>query len=163
MVAKSGPSFSFDNYFAAVVVSWVFFRAETFESAILVLSGMMDLTSVVLPNALRWPLGPFADILLLSGIQFGSSGGVMFVQSWLWILGGFVIVFLFPNTREVFANFLKQDGDVAGSKAGLGPGVLARGLERWKPDNRWAACVAAMAVASILSLTRISEFLYFQF
>jgi len=34
---------------------------------------------------------------------------------------------------------------------------------QWQPTRRWAALFALVLVIAILSLTRITEFLYFQF
>lgn len=149
--------------FIAVVVSWVFFRAETFNSALLVLGGMGDIGSVMIPSAFKSYLGEFSNMLGALGVQFGPTGGVEFIQSWLWILIGFLIVFQLPNTWEIFASYLEDGDRTIDLHDGLKNGYFAERLGQWTAGNRWAVGLGLMAVFSVLSLTHVSEFLYFRF
>jgi hypothetical protein len=70
---------------------------------------------------------------------------------WIWIL--LLLVWAAPNTQQLFASY-RPALNVPHEPA-------ARIL--WRPTALAACLVAAMAIASIVNLTRHSEFLYFQF
>jgi hypothetical protein len=70
----------------------------------------------------------------------------------LFLLG---VVWLAPNTQELTGYRPPGAADVA---ATAGPHLL-----RWRLSPGWAMAVGGLFAAGVLSLTRISEFLYFQF
>lgn len=140
--------------FLAVVVAWVFFRASTFHGARLMLEGMVGLHGVSLPAMVASRLGPWADTLAAHGVEFSSGGGRDFVLQWLWIVALLPVVFLAPNTQQI----------LAGHPPALEAGAPARPRWLvWKPSGAWAWGVAVVLACGLLSLTRPSEFLYFQF
>jgi alginate O-acetyltransferase complex protein AlgI len=146
--------------FIAVTVSWVFFRAETFSSAITIISGMVSVDTIVIPNALQGPLGPVGGFLQAVGVEFGSMGGAKFTQAWLLICLGALVVFFLPNTWEVFSKYLNNIGDEVewSAKKGLMSFQLY-----WMPKRKWAMSISVMAFFAVLALTKVSEFLYFRF
>ena len=118
--------------FLAVAIAWVPFRAKTWAGSEAVLSALVGHTP-------------------LSG---GAPKG-----AWPWLIGLSLIVFLAPNTQQIFAAHepaLDADAD---------PAAGAWSLYRfsWTPSPRWAFVVALLTVASILGVSRASEFLYYQF
>ena len=78
------------------------------------------------------------------------SGGLI---NWIWIC--LLIIWLAPNTQEIMIRFqpalqLPQDATV--------PRRLL-----WQPNMRWALALAVLALFAVLSISKVSEFLYFQF
>jgi alginate O-acetyltransferase complex protein AlgI len=140
--------------FLAVVVGWVFFRSPTVAAAWALLEGMAGLNGVAVPSALASRLGLSDSSLQASGISVVSSSGRNFVMAWLWILVLLPVVFWAPNTQELFSRVNPT----------LQSGLRAlRAPWAWMPSKRWAAGLALVFALGLLSLTRPSEFLYFQF
>jgi alginate O-acetyltransferase complex protein AlgI len=140
--------------FLAVVVGWVFFRSSTVTGAWAMLQGMAGANGVALPAGIVSRLGTLGSSLQEAGVVVGSGGGKDFVQAWLWIAALLPVVFWAPNTQELFSRFnptLQSDVRV----------LPAPWL--WTPSKRWALGFALVLALSFLSLTRPSEFLYFQF
>jgi D-alanyl-lipoteichoic acid acyltransferase DltB (MBOAT superfamily) len=119
--------------FAAVSFAWVFFRAPDVATALTVARGM-----------------------------FGFSGWHTLTTSQL--LGVlpfyFAIVWLMPNTVEVFRGFhpaIHGDDYTTGP-----PSPLARRLA-FDFSPRWAVTAAIMSVVAWLAISNLSPFIYFQF
>jgi D-alanyl-lipoteichoic acid acyltransferase DltB (MBOAT superfamily) len=150
--------------FLAVVVAWVFFRADSFASAQSMLSGMAGINGVSLPTALEASLAPssasspawvtfrgmFPATLLSAGSTFGC------------IALGLVFVWLFPNTRQIMRNHKHVWEDIAGRTTPIPREGMAMSLV-WQPSVRLAWMFGTLFLLCVFSLTRVSEFLYFQF
>lgn len=152
--SRAGHAAAVALTFLAVVVAWVFFRAETFAGALSLLHGMCGLNGVALPDAIGLRLGSAASWLRQAGVTFTPGGGREFVVNYLWIATLLPVVFLMPNTQQIlrrFPPFLPDGGKTLGS-----------GLA-WTPSRRWAVAMALVLAAGLLSLMKPSEFLYFQF
>jgi D-alanyl-lipoteichoic acid acyltransferase DltB (MBOAT superfamily) len=144
--------------FAAVVLAWVLFRAETFAGALRMLRAMLAVDGIALPAEYAARLGPLGGALARLGVDFRAERLACF---WglpeLAVLAGLLgAVTLLPNTCELIARYrpalefrLERD-----------PWRLPL---RWRLTPAWAVIVAAMAIASVSQLSRVSEFLYFQF
>ncbi|MBV7256290.1 MBOAT family protein [Pacificimonas sp. WHA3] len=137
--------------FLAVVIGWVFFRAVTLDGALNVVSGMAGMNGIALPSAITARLGGLTDIFPIST---GEGGGAAFVSQWLWIIALFLISVFAPNTQEIMR---KTDPALDFD------GTLVRSRITWRPTFGWAMITALLGLISILALTRVSEFLYFQF
>ncbi|PRM99031.1 MBOAT family O-acyltransferase [Aliarcobacter cryaerophilus] len=86
--------------FNFINITWIFFRAKDFESAMKVLKGMFDISNIVLPNPLAGKLG----FLTQYGVEFGgfianldSDGGKTLVPM---IFFAFILVLFFKNSME---------------------------------------------------------------
>ena len=139
--------------FIAVVVGWVFFRAQTFHGAISMLRSMGGLNGVSLPDAIALHLGPLASRLSSLGVVFNPGGGHEFVMNAVWVAVLLPIVFLAPNTQQILYRFRPALDQRADDTAALG----------WSPDMRWGIVMAVVLAAGLLSLAHPGEFLYFQF
>ncbi|MGJ0343194.1 MBOAT family protein [Aliarcobacter cryaerophilus] len=121
--------------FNFINITWIFFRAKDFESAIKVLSSMFSLDNVVIHPMFQSKLG------FLS--QYGITFGGMFenIQASreiiVWLFFAFILVLFFKNSME------KRDS--------------------FKPNYKLAFLTAFCFVFGILSLNKVSEFLYFNF
>ena len=138
--------------FLAIVVAWVFFRAPSFTAALNILGGMAGQTHASLPGELAY----------LFGMQTGRFAGIVFdgkgilyldlVPALFYLIVGYAIVWLAPNTAEIFG----LDGK-------------ARDWSLAMPSPR-AALRQAVAVGLMLWIAFFgiigaapTEFLYFQF
>ena len=139
--------------FLAVVIAWVFFRAPDFTTATTILRGMVGLSGVTLPAALGHALGPWQALLESHGVTFTLGGGARFVQTWARVVALAAIAFTLPNTQQWMARY----APVLDGRAPVRTGAL------WRPSAAWALAVGVMGTACLLSLDRVSEFLYFQF
>jgi alginate O-acetyltransferase complex protein AlgI len=147
--------------FLCVVAGWVFFRATSLDGALLMLEGMIGLHGAQVPTALQGVLSPIAAPLQALGVQFDQGSGSEFVLTWLWVVALLGVVFFAPNTSELLRNF-RPALDYVPRNVQLSTrethGVLA-----WQPTRAWAVVMAMMFTIGVLSLTRVSEFLYYQF
>jgi D-alanyl-lipoteichoic acid acyltransferase DltB (MBOAT superfamily) len=150
--------------FLAVVIGWVFFRAADLDAALAVLKGMAGLNGVAIPNAIAARLGDLWTVLSGWGVQSYLGGGNVFMMTWLWVLALLPIAILAPNSQQIMA---RAEPALAMYRAD--PAHELRLLPRlrdglkWRPTPMWAIATGVAAAAGVLSLTRISEFLYFQF
>lgn len=139
--------------FLAVVVGWIYFRSSDVDTAHRILHSMLSLP--------EYRLSPFySDVVLqsamgawlaITGIPVNAETILLAVLS----TAG-TIAFLAPNTQEIMGRFYfaprgSEDSGVA-SVAGI-----------WTPNLRWACLISLASVWSLLGLTQVSEFLYFQF
>ena len=125
--------------FIAVVVAWVFFRAENFSSAWAMLSGMTGGNGVLK----KW--GPVREGLKI-------------------ILPCLILVWQLPNVRQMLANYKPTWDDMAGGNEipRLPQGRLSNWLT-WRLTPVHAAIIGSLFFLCSASLTKVSEFLYFQF
>ncbi len=125
--------------FLAVVIGWVYFRAESFESANVILSTMFGFQSV-----------PVMGSTLFTGHNFSQAFETLFVLS--------IIVWLMPN-------LLRWTGYAVGQSEinSLWIPLAFRNFFQFRTTAIWAVVGSAFLIYSVTKLTRISEFLYFQF
>ncbi|MDD3852232.1 MAG: MBOAT family protein [Syntrophomonadaceae bacterium] len=120
--------------FNFVNFAWVFFRAESFGEALTVLRAMAGMNGVVLPQA--W--APYLSKLGAGTYLIGEIAMSQYLTQAIPMLLIFLVVVLtMKNSIELALKF--------------------------KPGLINSIFIAIIMVASILSLTRISEFLYFNF
>jgi len=151
---RTGRFFGVLLTFLAVLVGWVFFRAQTLQGGQAIVQAMLGLNGVSLPEAVALRAGPLAQWLATAGVVFTPGGGREFLLNYLWVATLLALVFLAPNTQEIMQRF----------KPALNhrPGPTLSRLA-WAPQRRWVLAMAVVLACGLLSLTRPSEFLYFQF
>ncbi len=121
--------------FNYVNIAWVFFRARSWNDALKVLQGMFGFNGVLLPY---WVQSKMA-FLAKAGIQF-SDLAVQFegiYKASMWIAGALLVVLLVKNPIQL--------------------------KDEFKPGWKNALLVSGMAIWAVLSLNRVTEFLYFNF
>jgi alginate O-acetyltransferase complex protein AlgI len=123
--------------FVAVLIAWVFFRAETFEGALLMLAAMFNSGEVV--------AGFLPENMELNNISLGLLPVAMY------------IAFFLPNTQEWMVN----------EKLVLTDRIIVMKNFVWKASWQWALLVGIAASIAFYKLiylqNRVSEFIYFQF
>jgi alginate O-acetyltransferase complex protein AlgI len=139
----------------------VFFRSPTFGGALRMLSGMAGCNGVVLPAGFAFLLAPEQGILTRFGISFTGGSGTQLIKTYLWVSVLMGIAVLFPNSQQ----FLARAEPVLDVEGGSHEhGKSQRGIRlRWSPSPLWAMAIAAVSFVAIISITRVSEFLYWQF
>jgi D-alanyl-lipoteichoic acid acyltransferase DltB (MBOAT superfamily) len=140
--------------FLVVVIGWVFFRASSLDAALLILHGMAGLDGISLPSMIAARTGPLAPWLAAHGVVFTPGGGRDFAMNFVWLLVLLPIVFLAPNTQQIMHHFRPALDHADHS-------VATRFT--WSSSLRWALIMSTVLALGLLSLTRPSEFLYFQF
>jgi D-alanyl-lipoteichoic acid acyltransferase DltB (MBOAT superfamily) len=128
--------------FLCVVLAWVFFRAESFGAAL---------------SLLRSMTGAHGWMSNLARIHISSA--------WITIGVLLLLVWFFPNSNQLLARFeptLEYSGG-GRSDARLPSAPAWAGFLQWRPRRAWMWGVGALIVGSILGLSRISEFIYWQF
>jgi D-alanyl-lipoteichoic acid acyltransferase DltB (MBOAT superfamily) len=119
--------------FLAVVVGWVFFRATDLDAASVMLRGMAGANGL------------------------GDSASVAESARALLMVGALLLIAWFgPNTQQL-----------VGYEGPAGSGDARPAVEQarrtWQPTTRWAVLVGCLTAISFMSLSKVSEFLYFQF
>ncbi len=145
--------------FLAVVVAWVFFRAKDLQAALVMLAGMGGLHGFVLPESLGPSLGALKPLLERGGVTFifPNLDATSLVSTYLWIGMLLPLVFLFPNTQQWTAYREFEAKLPAKVEYSFWKPIL------WKPSQPWAVAVAMITTLGMLNLSKVSEFLYFQF
>jgi len=142
----------------AVIVAWVFFRAESFGGAVTMLQGMTGQNGAVLHPSVARMFEP-SGLLPGLGVRVGGRGlpAAEFIPGLVYALAMLLIAALAPNIYQITRanqptiDYPKHARD---TRAPL-----------WRPTIVWgvfAGAVAMLAVAKVFSAAP-SEFLYFQF
>ena len=131
--------------FISVLISWVLFRAVTLTDAQNLLGTMGGLQGILLPGRLK----PLFSWLEPIGITFGppeilgtwkhlpGDGALEFLGNFAVLAIVLFVALCLPNTQAIAQNF--------------------------RPTWKWGAPLGLLAAWSILSVSQVSEFLYFQF
>ncbi len=125
----------------SVIFSWVLFRALTFNDGFNILQTMVGLKGIVIPGEATGKLAFLTNF----GFQLQSWSKFAYLpelngSKTLAIFSLIVLICavkLLPNTQEI--------------------------MQKFKPTLWWAGSVGIITGISLLSLNRVSEFLYFQF
>lgn len=121
--------------FNFINITWVFFRAKDFESAMRVLGSMFSLENIVLPEKYFRFLAEYNEIYFTYGSVYdGISGGNKIT---IFILLTFVVVLAFRNSMMFFSHF----------------------------KTKWYNLILLifMITTAISMMSNVTEFLYFNF
>jgi alginate O-acetyltransferase complex protein AlgI len=149
--------------FIAVVYAWVLFRATSLDGAVTLMSAMSGLQEISLPNAIYVRLDALHPIFDALSITSFLGGGSSFVFNWIWILFGFAIVLVLPNLQDLFNAVRFSTEKFAYRTNNAVSFVSLINNINWQPKRRWALIAAVCFSLGILTLSQVSEFLYFQF
>ena len=142
-----GCGFSWMLTFLAIVVAWVFFRAETFDAAIAILRGMAGFNGFVLAEHHEAFFGFFGPILEHLNITYGIVPYFK-LKSVVWI--GFMlgIALFLPNSQQ-WINGKER------------PATLI--FLQWQTSLRIALITGILGALAVTGVSGANEFLYFQF
>ncbi len=121
--------------FNFINIAWVFFRAKEWDDAIKVLSGMVGLSEITLHPVFQNKIAFLSNY----GIKFGAMFENMNASKWtiICLIIVFIVVLMLKNSTQK--------------------------LDVFKPGYKTAGLSAVAFALSILSLNKVSEFLYFNF
>jgi D-alanyl-lipoteichoic acid acyltransferase DltB (MBOAT superfamily) len=123
--------------FFAVVVAWVFFRSADFATAGRMLEAMFG------------------------GQGFSAISSYDAGTAFAWLAALLAVVWLMPNTQEILAAY-GPALDYGHRDDGKPGGGFAHWLQ-WRPTSPWAITISLIAIFTITQMSRISEFIYWQF
>lgn len=147
----------------AVVFAWVFFRAESFDAALLIINGMIGGNGVAIPAHYAGFLGSAAAPLEALGVNF-QEGLLTYFRGaeQIWFIAALIVVcWGFPNTAQIMRRCVRFH-NLPNQKilATVGSAWLV-----WRFHPVWAVVLglgAALALKPLFAGSP-SEFLYFQF
>ncbi|HEV2547890.1 MAG TPA: MBOAT family protein [Stellaceae bacterium] len=137
--------------FAAVVVGWVFFRAQSVDAALRIVAGMAGLNGCDLPH------GMFGCSSLAQTFSLFPQPAGTALLMWVWCLALGSIALFFPNTQELMRSYLSGITRPATTPS-----------SSWVPlcferSFWWATAFAVIAAAALIGLPQPTSFLYFNF
>lgn len=167
--------------FVAVVVAWVYFRAESVDAANRILIGMTGVNGAVLPLTWLTALQDYAPRLAGMGITFGDSlpVGQLFplVTDVISLFGvvrdsaqvgsatalatliiPLLIAFIAPNTQQIFYRHNPAFEIYPGEIKRMPVPVL-----EWRQTRLWALAIAMIAAYGCFGGSGVTRFLYFNF
>lgn len=154
--ALAGQLAGFALTFLAVVVAMVLFRAPDLASAGNLLGGMAGVNGIGMPG-----LGHGAAGMHLLD---GSVPVRDFAAAAAMLLALLAIALLLPNSVQILAAY--EPVLYTPKRAAEVPGILRPLIRRplaWRPTLAWMVLFAAIGAVSMIRLTGMSEFLYWQF
>lgn len=148
--------------FIAVVFGWVLFRAESFDSAQNIYMSMIGANGLTLPEFFAPYVQPYISFFNDNGIIFNgviqNPDIANFSDGTLIILLGLLVATILPNTQQIMSNYTP---------------TLLSGVDLsihknfkfllWKPSIVHLAVIITMFCYAIFSMSKVSEFLYFNF
>ncbi len=143
--------------FLLVSIAWVLFRAESFTGVAEIYKGMFNL-----PVSLLDKFGDSLLILTHFGFTFiESEVGLLNSMKFLFLLVAVMALWILPNTHELMSKF-QPAYDYQEKNKKFNKTFLANKLV-WRSNIVWSLYISILFVCAFLSLTQVSEFLYFQF
>jgi D-alanyl-lipoteichoic acid acyltransferase DltB (MBOAT superfamily) len=127
-----------------VVMTWVFFRADSLHTSVAMLQSMVSPTSFAMTTEIEG-LGGESELV---GVGFGWTA-ILFAVLW---------VLIAPMTQELMRRAMRA--------AMYRPYIERASLHfrpSWKPSPAWVVASAAIFTAAFLGLSRVSEFIYYNF
>jgi alginate O-acetyltransferase complex protein AlgI len=141
----------------AVIVGWVIFRAESLDSAWLMLRGMTGANGIVIPPDLFALFGQPTEILVPFGATIGPLPLFYGPPQGVWIAALGLVVLFAPNSQQLMG-YVAPNDDEPGHTV-LRPIVWPR----WSLSRGWAVVAATAFIYTLTQMSDVSEFLYFQF
>jgi alginate O-acetyltransferase complex protein AlgI len=138
----------------AVIVAWVFFRADTFAAAALLLKQMSDPSGFI--EMLRYGLQPDG---LYAGVAFAQTNSMNPRYITVVILLALAICLAMPNTQSIFTPSIERwVGPVHDERPPSGSAI------HWQPSPAWGVTIGFAAASALMAMTAgSSPFLYFNF
>jgi D-alanyl-lipoteichoic acid acyltransferase DltB (MBOAT superfamily) len=149
--------------FLCVVIAWVFFRAESYQSALAILNPMFLRNGIALPHNLARKVEVPAALQRLADFNFDGmfhNGLVDPPVALRWIAILALIAWFAPNTQELMGKYRPALGFLRGESVASRYRWLL-----WRPSYVWSLLVALLSAVALMNMWvgDNAEFLYFQF
>ncbi len=147
--------------FLAVIVAWVFFRAETMPAAVSIIQAMAGFNGFTVPADYLPRLNSLfglGDLLTSMGLTFDQTPYFRGIKEIGSLLGLYLLAVFMPNTAQFMARHTPALDVYEWTRRSA-----SRKWWQWRPTVPWAVGLALLAAVSMMGLTSVSEFLYFQF
>ena len=139
--------------FSAVLFAWVIFRADSLSSAGNIFLALSHWDGTQFSPSYTSALKK-SGVLEFSSLLLGNDYNVGTIFTLLGL--ALLACVLFPCTYEMFRKYdVVIDTPLTDQKSAIGL--------YWQPSQSWGIFIGILAVAALLNLTQVSEFLYFQF
>jgi len=134
----------------------VVFRADNLDTAIAILKAMAGANGFVLPYGWLYRWGTVGQWLSAHGVAFGATNFLIPLTggAYYWIPALLLIVWFAPNTQQMLSSHKPALNVPPDGKAKW---------PQWRPNHAWLVACVLCAVYATISITKISEFIYFQF
>lgn len=119
--------------FNFINITWVFFRARSWDNALNIVSGMFGMNGFMLPNEILQKL----NILEILGIHAGVTVMPFTISLFPMLLVSLILSILFKNSSEMLENF--------------------------RPKKSYMIFTGFIFLVAVLHINKYSEFLYFRF
>jgi alginate O-acetyltransferase complex protein AlgI len=147
--------------FAAFVFSAALFRTHDMNGAGQIIKGMLAINGVALPLEWKNQIGTFEPVLTTLGISFQKlnarimdTGFTSDAFKWMLYLG--IIIWFMPNSQQIMAKHFPALSAYHGDRFYVS-------IILWEPNIYWSIITGIMAIISFANITKVSEFLYYQF
>ncbi len=133
--------------FVAVVVAWVFFRSDSLSSAVAMIKAMAGVNGLAVPAS-------------LAGLGWSLRKATGPVDSGLATLTALIllaIAWAAPNTQQL-TGYVGPMGIYGSNNLGNDHAAF-----KWQISPKWAIAVGCLIGITLMSMSKVSEFIYFQF
>lgn len=147
-----------------VVIAIPLFRADSVGSAWNIISGALMMNGMSLPEGFALQFPQLASVLGGMNVEFVKFDYGTFQSLWKWAAIMLAIAVFAPNALEILRPYEPAITMPAANNKGkidFFPKLTARFV--WLPHWGWAVATAAVAACGVVSLNRVSEFLYWNF
>ena len=147
--------------YIAITITMTIFRSGSIDSSLHIIGAMFGANGVILPAGLEEAMGPVSETLASMGVLFGEhvpNDLASWATGYEYIVILTLIALFLPNTQEIMRDFKPAFDTYRGKVEMRSPS-----RPRFAINRRWAVMTALLFTVAVGSLTRVSEFLYFQF
>jgi D-alanyl-lipoteichoic acid acyltransferase DltB (MBOAT superfamily) len=159
---KLAKAFMVAFTFLLVSIAWVFFRAESVADALTITSSLFGLGGVGLPLIIKPFLGDFSSTLEMWGFSFigiGPNGLIRTPVSLVFVTGIMAIIIWWTPPAICIA----LGDDSYYRKSSIFRECMTKSYIRWSPSLIWSLVTGTLLGLCFLSLSKVSEFIYFNF
>jgi len=149
----------------SVFSAMIFFRADNLTIATGMIASMFGLNGITIPEGVFVHLGPFADLLLNIGVGTDYTAGSQLTYGTLYCIALLLLAIILPNSLDMMRNYnpalnysLKRN-----ERDELFFNNKLTSLLIWRPGRVWAVICGAGFAVGLMSLQKLSVFLYWQF
>ena len=147
--------------FIVVTVTFVIFRAESLSGSMQIISAMFGGNGLVLPQGMLTIFSSAEPWLAAHGVAFGEhvpNELASWSAAYEYIAVLMLIALVMPNTQQIMRDYEPAFDTYRGKIE-----IRSPAWPRFQVSTRWAVTAGLAFVIAVGSLTRVSEFLYFQF